>query len=87
MNFGGDESDALFTLNNVAPELFSFSGDPIPGFNLTYQNSLTITNMTSDLDGVIIYCGTGKQSQQANFTLRIYGKLNDNNGCECLHLY
>ena len=87
-NFGGDESDAfIFTLNNVAPELFSFSGDPIPGFNLTYQNSLTITNMTSDLDGVIIYCGTGKQFQQANFTLRIYRKLNDNNGCECLHLY
>ena len=84
-NFGGD-LDALFTLNNIAPELFSFSGDPIPGFNITYMNSLTVTNLTSDLDGVIIYCGTGLQSQQANFTLRIYRKLDDNNGCNSLHV-
>ena len=81
INFGGD--DTVVTPNNItAPELFSFSGDPIPGFNLTYQNSLTVTNLTSDLDGVIIYCGTGMQSQQTNFTLRIYRKLDDNNGCE-----
>ena len=83
-NFGGDESDALFTLTNIAPELFSFSGDPIPGFNVTYMNSLTVTNLTSDLDGVIIYCGTGIQFQQANFTLRIYRKLYD---YKSLHLY
>ena len=50
-NFGGN--DALFTLTSVAPELFSFSGDPIPGFNVTYMNSVTVTNLTSDLDGVI----------------------------------
>ena len=82
-NFGGNP-DALFTLTNVAPELFSFSGDPIPGFNVTYMNSLTVTNLRSDLDEVIIYCGTGIQSQQANFTLRIYRKLYDN---KSLHLY
>ena len=77
-NFRGD--DALFTPNNItAPELFSFNGDPIPGFKfkLTYQNSLTVTNLTSDLDGMIIYCGTGMQSRQANFTLRIYHKLTE----------
>jgi hypothetical protein len=80
-NFG--RSDAFFTPNNVAPELFSFSGDPIPGFDLTYQNSLTVTNLTNDLDGVIIYCGTGLQSQQANFTLRIYRKLSEN----CMEIF
>ena len=66
---------AFVTPNNAAPELFSFSGDPIPGLNFTYENSLTVTNLTSDLDGVIIYCGTGVQPRQANFTLRIYRKF------------
>ena len=69
-NFRG--SDALITINNAAPELFSFSGDPIPGFDYTYENSLTVTNLTSVLDGVVVYCGTGIQAQQANFSLRIY---------------
>ena len=75
-NYGG--SDATFTPNNLpTPELFSFSGDPFPGTNSTYLNSLTVTNLTSDLDGVIVYCGTGARPQQANFTLRIYRKLNE----------
>ena len=57
INFGG--SDAIFTPNNTAsPELFGFSGDSVPGFHFTYENSLAITNLTSDLDGVIVYCGT-----------------------------
>ena len=72
-NFRG--STALVTPNNAAPELFSFGGDPVPGFNFTYENTLTVTNLTSDLDGVIVYCGTGVQPQQANFTLKIYRKF------------
>ena len=67
-------SAASVTINNAAPELFSFSGDPVPGFNYTYENSLTVLNLTSDLDGVTVYCGTGAQPRQANFTLKIYRK-------------
>lgn len=36
------------------------------------QNNLTVTNLTSSLDGAMLYCGTEKEPQLANFTLRIY---------------
>ena len=35
---------------------------------------LTVQNLTSDLDGVIVYCGTEQEPELANFTLRIYRK-------------
>ena len=62
---------------DLAPELFLFSGDLInndPRF--TFLNSLTILNLTSDLDEVIVYCGSGAgaAAEQANFTLRVYRK-------------
>ena len=55
-----------------APELFSVGGDPIPGTNFLFDNELTILNWAAELDGVIVYCGTGLAPQQASFTLRIY---------------
>ena len=82
-NFRG--SDAFVTINNVAPELLRLSGDPVPGFNYTYENSLTVTNLTSVLDGVVVYCGTGLQAQQGKFTLRIYRKFTGNS--KCIHVY
>ena len=58
-----------------APELFEIGGDPHPDYpDATYLNRLTVLNMTSELDDVILYCGTGAQPRQANFTLKIYRK-------------
>ena len=63
--------------DDLAPELFLISGDPIPSFPIfTYRNRLTILVMTSDLDEVIVYCGSGTDPQQANFVLRLYRKCN-----------
>ena len=62
-------------LADLAPELFLLSGDLIinndPRF--TFLNRLTILNLTSELDEVIVYCGTGAgaAAEQANFTLRV----------------
>lgn len=38
------------------------------------QNKLTVKNLTSNLDGAVLYCGTEREPQLANFTLRIYRK-------------
>ena len=38
------------------------------------QNKLTVKNLTSNLDGAMLYCGTEREPQLANFTLRIYRK-------------
>ena len=72
-NFRG--SDRLQTINNAAPELFEIDGDPQPGTIFTFENYLTVLNLVSDLDRVIVYCGTGAWPQEASFTLRIYSKL------------
>ena len=62
-------------LLNTAPEIFEFGGDPIPASpQFTYLNRLTILQLTSELDGTIIYCGTGQDPEQASFILRIYRK-------------
>ena len=59
---------------NLAPELFLVGGDPIPSFpSATYDNQMTILNLTSELDHVVLYCGLGGKLE-ANFTLRIYRK-------------
>lgn len=76
-NYGPGESSSLVTVNNVAGvgELLDIGGDPIPGLeNVTYNNQLTVLNLTSELDEVIVFCGTGQQQALANFTLRIYRK-------------
>lgn len=38
----------------------------------TLKNNLTIKNLTHNLDGVQLYCGTEEAPQLANWTLRIY---------------
>jgi hypothetical protein len=40
-----------------------------------FLNELIITNWTSEVDRVIVFCGTGAEPKQANVTLRIYRKL------------
>ena len=69
-NFRGN-GESLVAIN-AAPELFSVGGDPIPNTNFLFDNELTILNWAAELDGVIVYCGTGADPQQASFTLRIY---------------
>ena len=72
-NFRG--SEGLQTIINAAPELFKIDGDLIPGTTFTFENKLTVLNFVSDLDRVIVYCGTGARPQEASFTLRIYREL------------
>ena len=70
-NFRGNP--ALQTVSDAAPDLFEFGGDLRPGSTTdTFLNRLTIVNITSDLDNAILYCGTGVERRQANFTMRIY---------------
>ena len=59
---------------DVAGDLFILSGDPIPNFNVTYLNRVTVSNLTSELDGVWLFCGTGALPEQANVVFRIYRK-------------
>ena len=37
-----------------------------------FFDELTVTNWTSEVDQVIVFCGTGEQPAQANVTLRTY---------------
>ena len=53
--------------------LFLLTGDELPSDPIfTAHNHLVLLNLTSELDGVTIYCGTGRLPQLANFNLRIY---------------
>ena len=73
-NFRGNP--ALQRVSDAAPDLFEFGGDLRPGSTTdTFLNRLTIVNVTSDLDNVILYCGTDIQRRQANFTIRLYCKF------------
>ena len=58
------------------PEIFLFSGDPIPGNvpTQTYQNRLTILILSNDLDRVTIFCGSSTFPTLAHFFFRIYRK-------------
>lgn len=61
---------------NLAPELFFLGGDPIPSVpSASYDNKMTILNLTSELDWVVLYCAL-QDKVLANFTLRIYRELN-----------
>ena len=54
-------------------DLFLLTGDELPSDpTFTAHNHLVLLNFTSELDGVTIYCGTGRLPRQANFKLRIY---------------
>ena len=58
---------------DLAPELFIITGDEIPTLpEFMFNNILVIRNLSSELDGVIIHCGTGQSPREANFTIRIY---------------
>ena len=74
-NFRGRGPNYLFAPTMSAPELFSVGGDPIPDTNFLFNNELTILNWAAELDGVVVYCGTGVNPQEASFTLRLYSEL------------
>lgn len=40
-----------------------------------FLNELTVANWTSEVDKVIVFCGSGSQPTQANVTLRLYRKF------------
>ena len=40
-----------------------------------FLNELRVTNWTSEVDRVIVFCGTGGEPEQTNVTLRIYRKF------------
>ena len=41
----------------------------------SFFNELVVTNWTSEVDRVTVFCGTGGDPTQANVTLRIYRKF------------
>lgn len=58
-------------------ELFLISGDqPDPNDTHTFENRLSVLRLTSELEDITLYCGTGIMPKLANFTFRIYRKLN-----------
>ena len=71
-NFENRPPGVLVSIVNL-PQLFKISGDPRPDSG-TYENQLTVLNLTRELDEVIVYCGTGANPREANFLLRIYSK-------------
>ena len=40
-----------------------------------YNSALAVLNLTPDLDGVVLYCGTKERPKLAHFQLRIYSKF------------
>ena len=41
----------------------------------SFFHQVIVTNWTSEVDGVIVLCGTGTEPTQANLTLRLYRKF------------
>ena len=74
-NFRGFYGLQLIT-DDFDPELFEISGDPVPGSSpeFTFRNYLGLRLFRLDLDNVTVFCGTGAEPRQANFSLRIYRK-------------
>lgn len=62
--------------NNTAPELFYIEEEVtnITRRNFFTQSHFIILNLTSDLDGVVVFCGTHEEPKVANFSLRVYCK-------------
>ena len=72
-NFRRENFDVIDDM--LAPELFLFSGDPIPAIpTLDYRNRLTILTLIPDLDRVTIFCGSGTNQRQGSIIIRIYRK-------------
>lgn len=74
--FKGDTDPQALTDSKI----FLIHGDLQEG--VSFQNKLTVLNLTPELDGVIVCCGTEEEPKLANFTLRIYCRCHDS----CLHL-
>lgn len=72
-NLRGSGAGLQLITKDFVPELFMISGEPGPTF--TFGNQLIISNLTSELDGVTVYCGTNAEPQKANFVVRLYRKL------------
>ena len=71
-NFRNSANLVSLPSDNI-PEI-TIDGDLRPSGS-TFRNRLTISALTSQLDGVIIHCGTGEQPQQASYPVRIYRKF------------
>ena len=55
-------------------DFFVVSGDLMPNSNFTFLNRVTVLNWTLAIDNVILFCGTGREPDQANVTFRFYSK-------------
>ena len=60
-------------LSSAAPDLFNITTSDNRSSYI--QSYFQILNLTSDLDGVKVFCGTNGEYQPASFTYRIYRKL------------
>lgn len=70
-----NNSAILMVEDNTEPELFYIvESVKTASQNFFSQSYFTILNLTSELDGVIVYCGTKEEPKIANFSLRIYCK-------------
>ena len=45
--------------------------------NPIIKDDIVRMNLTSDLDGVAVHCGTEDEAKKINFTLRVYRKCMD----------
>ena len=61
--------------NETAPELF-YIEEVIKNTSKNFftLSRLIILNLTSDFDGVTVFCGTNEDAKMANFSLRVYCK-------------
>ena len=73
-NFGNSPPGMLVAVGNPPIAPVEIDGDSRPGFFGTYENRLTVLNLTSALDEVIVHCGSGADPRQGSITLRIYRK-------------
>ena len=87
-DFGNSAPGMLVSIANVPAGLFEIGGDPFPGVPGTYENRLTVLNLTHMLDEVVVHCGTGGDPRQGSITLRIYRKSLVSKVVQCLtYLY
>ncbi len=70
-----NDGDGVVNLINSANPDYSITGDPVPGESLTFRTNLTLLSLTADFDRAVLFCGTSKDLDAGNFTLRIYRKL------------
>ena len=70
-NFRNSSTD-LVVKSDTAPELFYIEEKVTKSKHFFTQSHLTILNLTSDLDGVVVFCGTNEDPKLANFSIRVY---------------